>query len=87
MNNLHRKSVTWLCVNPNKISTTRRQIQNEQCEQQAQIKFNYNFESLMLRNFIIDLTIELKLLTYKKKRLKWLRRKLTLNHKLLNKMK
>ena len=48
MNTCHEKLVTWLCVNPNKISTTRRKIKNEQCEQQAQIKFNYNFESLML---------------------------------------
>ena len=78
MNTCHEKSVKWLCVNPNKISTNRRQIKNEQCEQQAQIIFNCNFESLMLR---------IKLLTYKKTRLQLLRRKLTLIHKLLNKMK
>ena len=78
MNTSHQKSVTWLCVNPNKISTTRRQIQNEQCEQQAQIIFNCNFESLMLR---------IQVLKYQKKSLQLLRRKLTLTHKLLNKMK
>ena len=69
MNTGHAKSVKWLCVNPNKMSTNRRQIKNI---------FNCNFESLMLR---------IQVLKYQKKRLQLLRRKLTLTHKLLNKMK
>ena len=78
MNTGHAKSVKWLCVNPKKLSTKRRQIKNEQCEQKEKNIFNCNFESLMLR---------IQVLKYQKKRLQLLRRKLTLTHKLLNKMK
>jgi hypothetical protein len=78
MNIVHEKSVQWLCVNPNEISTNIRHIQNEQCEEQSKNIFNCNIESLMLR---------IKVLKYKKKRLQLLRRKLTLTHKMLKKMK
>ena len=76
MNIGHEKSVQWLCVNPNEISTNIRHIKNEHCEEKSKNIFNCNIESLMLR---------IKVLKYKKKRLQLLRRKLTLTHKMLKK--
>ena len=78
MHNCHQKSKTWMCVNPNNVSTNIRKIQHEQ------MKFNENFSRLVI---IKDLTRELKVIRERKKLLKWGRIKLTLNHILLNKMK
>ena len=66
MHNCHHKSITWICVNPNKVSTNRRQIQNEQCEHQSQMKCNDNFASLVFSNIIKDLTRELTIIIEQK---------------------
>ena len=67
MHNCHQKSKTWMCVNPNNVSTNRRKIQHEQHEQ---MKFNENFSRLVFRNIIKDLTRELKLIRERKKTIK-----------------